>query len=74
MLVHRLLALTINVLALVGIYLANSQLAVGGLGIAVTSWKIVDDKTQDIRARDIGKGWLNLGNVGNSVTLLTSCQ
>ena len=42
--------LTVNVFGLVPIDLANSKFTVGCLGSTVTSWKVVDDNTENFLA------------------------
>jgi hypothetical protein len=61
--------LTVNVLGLVLVELSDLELTVGGLGGAITAGKIVDDQTEDVGARNISNGGLDLGNVGNGVTV-----
>jgi len=65
--------LTVDVLALVLGDLADLELAVGGLGGAVTAREIVDDETQDVVAGDVLEGGLDLGDVGDGVAA-PSCQ
>ena len=68
--------LTVNVLGLVPADLANLQLAVGGLGGAVTARKIVDDETQDFIAGKVRNSGLELVDVLNGVASRVgpSCQ
>lgn len=58
----------VDVLRLVLADLANRELAVGGLGGAVTAGEIVDDETQDVLAGDVGRELrLQLVDVGDGV-------
>jgi hypothetical protein len=61
--------LTVNVRGLVCGQLASSKLSVGGLGSAITSWKIVDDEAKDIRARCLCKHGRYQWNSGNCVAV-----
>jgi hypothetical protein len=45
--------LTVNVLGLVDAELTNGKLTVGGLGCAVTTGQVVDDKCGNLVARDV---------------------
>jgi len=60
--------LTVNVLGLVDVDLANLQLTVGGLGGTITAGKIVDDDAEDLLARNILDGLLEPLNGGSGVT------
>ena len=55
--------LTINILGLVPVELANLELAVGGLGSAITAGQVINDQTQDVVAGDVLERGLQLGNV-----------
>lgn len=59
--------LTVNVLRLVLGDLANLQFTVGGLGGAITAGQVVDDDTQDVVARDVGKSRLKPRDVLDGV-------
>lgn len=50
---------TINVLRLVGRDIASSKFTVGGLGGAVTAWKIVDDELGNAAAWNVLEVVLN---------------
>lgn len=60
-------ALTVNVLCLVDVDLANSQLAIGSLGSAVTTRKVVDDEGGDLIAANVLDVVFDLSNLGASV-------
>jgi hypothetical protein len=59
--------LTVNVLCLVDINLANSELTVRGLSSAVAAREIVDDKSSNLVATDVLDGVFDSGNLGASV-------
>lgn len=61
----------VDVFGLVAGGVTGSKLTVRGLGCAVTPGEIIDDKTQDVSAGDIGNGGLDLGNVGDGVAVWT---
>lgn len=60
----------VDVLRLVLADLSDLQLTVGGLGIAVTARKIVDDETQDVVAGGVRDRGLDLGDVLDVVAVL----
>ena len=62
------MVLTVNVLSLINVDLANLQFTVGGLGSTVTAGKIVDNNTEDVFARNILDGGLKAVNGGASIT------
>jgi hypothetical protein len=62
--------LTVNVLGLVLVNLADLEFTVGGLGGAITAGQVVDDQTQDVAAGHVGNGGLNLGDVGNGIAVI----
>ena len=59
--------LTVDVLCLVDIDLANSELTVRGLSSAVAAGEVVDDKSSNLVATDVLDGILDSGNLGASV-------
>lgn len=52
-------ALTVNVLGLVGAQATDGKLSVGGLGGAVTAGKVVDDKSSNLVTRNVLDAILN---------------
>lgn len=62
--------LTVDVLGLVPINLANCELTVRGLGGTITAGKIVDDKTDDLSARNILDHGIDGGDDGDGVNPL----
>lgn len=59
--------LTVNVLCLVDIELANSKLTIGGLCSTVTTRKVVNDKGGNLVAADILDGVLSGSDLSTSV-------
>ena len=59
--------LTVNVLCLVDIDLANGKLTVGGLSGAVTAGKVVNDKGSNLVATDVLDGILDGSDLGAGV-------
>ena len=71
---HPRVGRTVNVLGLVPADLANLQLAVGGLGGAITVWEVVDDDLEELLlTRGLAKGTrvrqvlLKISNLGDRV-------
>ena len=60
-------SLTINVLGLVAVDLADGQLTVGGESSTVTARQVVDDNTKDLIARNALKSRLKTVDVLNGV-------
>ena len=63
------MALTVDVLGLVDVDLADLQFTVRGLGGAVTAGKVVDDDTEDLVAGDALDGGLETGESLAGVTI-----
>jgi hypothetical protein len=59
----KLYPLTINVLRLVTVDLVVTEFTVGGLGGTITTGQVVDDETENVLARKVGDGSVELSNV-----------
>lgn len=62
--------LTINVLSLVSVESTDWEFSVGGLSGAITAWKIVDDETDDLIARNVLDQWAGDLNLGDGITIV----
>jgi hypothetical protein len=67
-------SLTVNVLRLVNVDLAYSELTVGGLGCAVTTGQVVDDERGNLTARNVFDAIFDNRDLVTSVTIYVLAQ